>query len=410
MRTLYFISLDGSGLTREGRFCGLTRAQQTSALTVLRSDAPNWVYQYAHPAKPGKWTQILPEVVPEDGEGDAERGKEGVSEPWVPLPRYAHQVVYDERTKKVYMHGGNAGEGRGLGGEEKENEEARAGSEVGARSGEGESGDGDGGGNSGWTGGGTGGEERSRPGLRETRLDDFWVMNLVRCVLTSVDLGWVFDAVRGRAAPEEVIRRAKYLVRRQRCESSSWPRGSCSRLHRFREMCEEQPAVKALRYLQTEVSDVVDHTNPEETSVFRSLLAHLLVPSALLSVGEPSIPSKDVVEREEPPKKRSRPNTPDEVWTNVIDGEDDDGQQLVSHTPPETIPRCSTPGKRSRTVLQMDEDPVETRMREQGRKSVSAERFSQRTEMFESLLAFVGEEVKQPKGSLLDLVDAEDGL
>jgi hypothetical protein len=207
-------------------------------------------------------------------------------------------------------------------------------------------------------------------------LDDFWVMNLVR------------------AAPEEVIRRAKYLVRRQR----------------FREMCEEQPAVKALRYLQTEVSDVVDHTNPEETSVFRSLLAHLLVPSALLSVGEPSIPSKDVVEREEPPKKRSRPNTPDEVWTNVIDGEDDDGQQLVSHTPPETIPRCSTPGKRSRTVLQMDEDPVETRMREQGRKSVSAERFSQRTEMFESLLAFVGEEVKQPKGSLLDLVDAEDGL
>ena len=168
-----------------------------------------------------------------------------------------------------------------------------------------------------------------------------------------------------------------------------------SRIDRFREMCEEQPAVKALRYLQTEVSGVVDHTNPEETSVFRSLLAHLLSPSALISA------------REEPPKKRSRSNTPDDVWTNVIDGDDDD---TVQHTPTESIPRCSTPAKRNRAVLQMDEDPEETRMREEGKKAVSAERFSQRTDMFESLLAFVGEEVKQPKGSLLDLVDADDGL
>jgi len=26
-----------------------------------------------------------------------------------PLPRYAHQVVYNPRTKTVFMHGGNAG-------------------------------------------------------------------------------------------------------------------------------------------------------------------------------------------------------------------------------------------------------------------------------------------------------------
>lgn len=174
-------------------------------------------------------------------------------------------------------------------------------------------------------------------------------------------------------------------------------------------MCEEQPAVKALRYLQTEVSDVVDHTNPEETSMFRSLLAHLLSPSALISVGDPSISARDVAEREEPPKKRSRPDTPDEVWTNVIDGEDDDAQH-PSHPSAESVSRSSTPAKRNRTVLQMEEDPEETKLREEGRKPVSAERFSQRTEMFESLLAFVGAEVKQPKGSLLDLVDAEDGL
>ena len=190
--------------------------------------------------------------------------------------------------------------------------------------------------------------------------------------------------------------------------STGVERDPYSRRHRFREMCEEQPAVKALRYLQTEVSVVVDHTNPEETSVFRSLLAHLLSPSAMISAGDAPTPSKEVVEREEPPKKRSRANTPEEVWTNVIDGDDDDTQR----TPPGSIPltRSSTPGKRSRAVLQMEEDPVETRMREEGRKAVSAERFSQRTEMFERLLGFVGEEVKQPKGSLLDLVDAEDGL
>ena len=149
------------------RFCGLTRAQQSSALTVLRSDAPNWVYQYVNPSQPGKWTQILPEVFSETLLGGHGRGE---SES-VPLPRYAHQVVYDERTKKVYMHGGNAGEGRGLGGEEKER---------GARGGEAEGGGGEGtgAGAGNWVQGG--GEERSRSGLRETRLDDFWMMDLVR--------------------------------------------------------------------------------------------------------------------------------------------------------------------------------------------------------------------------------------
>lgn len=194
-------------LTHSYRFCGLTRAQQSSALTVLRADAPNWVYQYTHPSQPGKWTQILPEVISfsemlsggsgehehgvERGKGRMGRGEVGHIEPLVPLPRYAHQVVYDERTKKVYMHGGNAGEGRAHGGEEKENEEARVGggAALGTSAGTGAStrreaeggggngnGDGDGDGNS------AGGEhEGSKPGLlRETRLDDFWVMDLVR--------------------------------------------------------------------------------------------------------------------------------------------------------------------------------------------------------------------------------------
>ena len=166
-------------------------------------------------------------------------------------------------------------------------------------------------------------------------------------------------------------------------------------VNRFREMCEEQPAVKALRYLQTEVSEVVDHTDPEETSVFQSLLAHLLSLRVVISAGDASTPSKEVARREEPSETRPRANTPEEVWTNMIDGEEDDTQ----HTPPGSIPlTCpSTPGERCRAVLQMDEDLVETRMREE-RKAVSAEQFSQRTETLERLLGFVGEGGKQPKG------------
>ena len=144
---------------------------------MLRSDAPNWVYQYVNPCQPGKWTRILPEAVSEPPDGVERLGRGEVGEPSVPLPRYAHQVVYDERTKKVYMHGGNAGEGRGVGGEEKENEDAREAAST--RGEEAEDGGEDGAGNGDWTGG-AGEEERT--GLRETRLDDFWVMNLVRCV------------------------------------------------------------------------------------------------------------------------------------------------------------------------------------------------------------------------------------
>ena len=44
----------------------------------------------------------------------------------------------------------------------------------------------------------------------------------------------------------------------------------------------------------------------------------------------------------------------------------------------------------SRAMLQMNKDRVETRMREEGCKAVSVERFSERMEMFERLLGFVG--------------------
>ncbi|KIJ18371.1 hypothetical protein PAXINDRAFT_179243 [Paxillus involutus ATCC 200175] len=238
-------------------FSGLTRAQPSSALTVLRSDSPNWVYQYTQPSEPGKWTQIPREPEPESRVGDDGEPSEGVYA-W---GERGGGGVDEEMKAKVVMA---AGEGNGGGGN------ARTG-------GEGEGDGGNGGGS------GSGGVEEERPRVRKMRLDDFWVMKLIR------------------AAPDEVIQQVKYQIRRQM----------------FREMCEEQPAVKALRYLQTDVPEVVDHNNPEETSIFRSLLTHLLAPATPLVIDDPSVTSRDVVELHEPPKKCSRPNTPHEAWTDV---------------------------------------------------------------------------------------------
>ncbi|KAH7889083.1 Muskelin N-terminus-domain-containing protein [Phlebopus sp. FC_14] len=321
-------------------FCGLTRVQQSSPLTVLRSDTPNWVYRYEDPLVPGKWTQILPEAPSENGETCE-----------IPVPRYAHQVVYDENTKRVFMHGGNAGETKDADDEEaeKENEEREMASA----------------------------EEERPPRMRtkETRLDDFWGMTLLR------------------AAPEQVIRQGKYLIRRQR----------------FREMCEEQPAVKALRYLQVDVSDVVDHNNPEETNVFRSLLAHLVSPTSSMIIDDPPLesPRSEHVPDEPPPKKRSRSNSPDEAWTSTIEEDDED----IASESSEALITSSHPHKRRHAVFLMDEDPEEATFRDGGgTKPPSAERFKQRRDVFEGLLAFVSDDSKQPNGSLLDLVDAEDGL
>jgi hypothetical protein len=68
-------------------------------------------------------------------------------------------VVYDKQAKEVYIHGGSGGEGKGLGGEEKENREVRA---------RGKEGDGtDDAWNDGWMHWTGYREEQSRHGLRE---------------------------------------------------------------------------------------------------------------------------------------------------------------------------------------------------------------------------------------------------
>jgi len=57
-----------------------------------RLDGEHWVFRYS--SRPGNWTRTK---LPPPG-GDT-----------APPARYAHQVVYDGRTRMAYLHGGNAG-------------------------------------------------------------------------------------------------------------------------------------------------------------------------------------------------------------------------------------------------------------------------------------------------------------
>jgi hypothetical protein len=167
-------------------------------------------------------------------------------------------------------------------------------------------------------------------------------------------------------------------------------------------MCEETPAVKALKFLQNDVYTTVDHKNPQETNIFRSLLSHLLVPSTsptLPAVRQPSragIHETDSESEENngPPKKRSRQSTPEELWTSKLDED-----ALMAEVGPSN---CAS--QTDSVVLNMMEDPEERAVRD-GKSPLSAARFQQRTEVFESLLKFIGDEEKQPSGNLLDIMN-----
>ncbi len=152
-------------------------------------------------------------------------------------------------------------------------------------------------------------------------------------------------------------------------------------------MCEDAPPIKALTFLQTRVSLVVNHEDPDEAKVFRALLsAHLLsapprpapssgsgtsTPTATRASSSPAAVQSGRADSP-PPRKRSRPSSP------------------ISNT--------------AESVIRLDEDPVE-----EGGNPPSPERYRQRTMMFEKLLGFMNEDAKQPDMNLMDMLST-DGL
>ncbi|XP_013065236.2 muskelin-like isoform X1 [Biomphalaria glabrata] len=105
-----------------------------------------------------------------------------------PVPRFAHQLVYDHIRKIHYLFGGNPG----------------------------------------------------KDSLPRLRLDDFWSLKL------------------SRPSTEFLLRRCRFLIRK----------------YRFLEMSTQAPR-QAMTYLQTELANVVDHNDPEETKEFQLLTSSL---------------------------------------------------------------------------------------------------------------------------------------
>ncbi|KAJ7772726.1 Muskelin N-terminus-domain-containing protein [Mycena maculata] len=267
-------------------------------------DSSTRIFRYQPP--PGRWDLVLPvPVAPGESPADA------------PLPRYAHQVVYDPTTRTIFMHGGNAGS--------KEDEGVMM-------------------------------DDSGAEGM-ECRLDDFWQMTLLRM------------------PTEEVVRRATLQIRKQQ----------------FREMCEDVSPAKALNFLRTTVLPVVDQDDPAETETYRGLLSYLFAPPSPPMSSHPHLktPSSDSDHEDSPPRKRSRPNTPE------------DTEMLTPPAVEVPAPAAKIPPFEVQLVKET-EDPEETKG---GAAAIPAARFQQRNALFEALMEFVSEDAKQPSGSLLGALD-----
>jgi len=273
-------------------------------------------------------------ILPHSSSADAED---------VPAPRYAAQMVYDPQTKTVYMHGGNAGLGRDAGTGQSGEEDGKDGSTRARLNADGDN------------------AESSSPDGEDKRLDDLWSMRLER------------------PEPEDIVRRGKYLIRQQH----------------FRELCEDASPMKALSYLQNEVSELVNHDDPEEASLFRSLLTHLLAPSAR---SIPSAPASRTSRR-----KRTRSAEPEEKVARQRESGEDDDAMVDGTSSSQMRVEVRRSIEKPRSVFTFEEDPGERALSE-GAQPPSPARYKQRLEVYEKLMKFVNADAKEPDKSLLDLI------
>ncbi|EPQ57092.1 galactose oxidase [Gloeophyllum trabeum ATCC 11539] len=188
---------------------------------------------------------------------------------------------------------------------------------------------------------------------KEIRLDDFWSMQLQRPPRT------------------EVARKVLFEIRKQQ----------------FREMCEDDTAIEALNFLRDEVSSVVDHTCPEEEDVFQSLLSHLVAQSPRVTSIRDSSSARQLT---------------DDIPSMSFPLGDADVE--MSPPPDATDSPESSSGPTRQPPLTWEEDPKEKAERGDG-PVLSAERFKQRTEVFERILTFINEGAKQPDDDLIHLID-----
>ncbi|KAJ4483838.1 Muskelin N-terminus-domain-containing protein [Lentinula aciculospora] len=204
------------------------------------------------------------------------------------------------------------------------------------------------------------------------RLSDFWKMTL------------------RRLSSRELIRQSVYLIRQQR----------------FKEMCETQAPVQSLFYLQNQVSEVVNHEDPSEAQLFRSLLTYLLTNSSPIT----DLPSA----AEAPTSNQSDQAVRVDYLPSMISTVNTNPPVRID--PPDLLQRRATndsSGRSSKSSSQSQlksdqtsQDPYERKLHPT-EEYLSQEFFAQRTKTFEAILIFVADDAKQPARSLLDLVDVD---
>ncbi|KAF8624638.1 hypothetical protein AX15_005791 [Amanita polypyramis BW_CC] len=369
-------------------------------IASLQAEMSYWTYRYG--TQPGKWSKVLL--------GTPFTANQILNTDARPRSRYACQVVYNPKTKAAFVHGGNAGKD--------ECPRPEVFPPI-VRTNSGDSHE---------SGNVSDAEKENRPDAEqrqgeEIRLNDLWKIKL------------------RRPGPDKVIRRAKFLIRSQQ----------------YREMCEEQSPVKALSFLQDEVASVVDHTDLKESDEFRSLMKHLLVPSLGLSSRTSSNATLRASSTTGPrPPSEMLPRKSQEEYTGGARGDEllnrrphifelqrvDEGKEdeygdeeedeggsedeyegWTNDLPQfgKDVEKEESEGDAGRTlfvnpdVLLDVPDAMELRSHSKrvegpdGRDIPSGIRYQQRAEVFEALLKYVGEEDKQPDGSLLDLVGERGG-
>ncbi|KAJ3300279.1 Muskelin 1, intracellular mediator containing kelch motif [Borealophlyctis nickersoniae] len=171
--------------------------------------------------------------------------------------------------------------------------------------------------------------EAGKPNMR---LDDFWELWLVR------------------PNPSDVLRRAKFYIRRQK----------------FREICQGKSPLGALKYLQVDLGEVVNHQDERESKEFRELTQFLF---QWRTDGQPHIGASAGANDDQ---------ATGAAW--------DVGGTEATSTPAGGLTGVGLGGG-SHPDIGGTEDPYQAR-----------------TELYETLLNFFPDSMREPKGNLVDLV------
>ena len=169
-------------------------------------------------------------------------------------------------------------------------------------------------------------------------------------------------------------------------------------------MCEDNALTQAVMYLRTQVSSVVNHDDQKETEDYRSLMAFLLAPKSLVTTVLPSLFQTSSTSGN---LSSSSIESIGDTWTRMKSRAGTQDKNEYAEPLDEEVDyfgRISVP-KLSPELLISSEDPLEKYQRgTEKSNAVSADRYAQRMEVFESLLEYVNDWDKEPPGSLLDLV------